>query len=391
MFRSWNPWFGSNPPGSYGGVALMDADGDGAFEMLLARSDGPNRILKFTGGALRDLISPRIADSDRATFDVQPADFDGDGFEELYLLNSPESGTDRLLKRGLDGQWFDLLERPEQRAFAGWNAASASAVDRRGIGRYGLQLEHATQPARFLELGSDGRLADLAGSQVVGGPGETRRTAAMLDANGDGRLDLFAGGVEGPHRLLIRQEDGTWRDRASPSLAFPSALSGVVAADFDNDGCEELFLANRGERNRLFRIADEVEMLEAGDAAEADWQTACAAAADLDGDGVLELIVSHEGAPPAIYKSRLAGGNGWLRVRPLTRFGAPARGAIVEAAAAGRTLVRAIDGRSEPVAHFGLGRERKVEWVRITWPDGASLRLPEPDVNCMYSVPYPRG
>jgi len=112
---------------------------------------------------------------------------------------------------------------------------------------------------------------------------------------------------------------------------------------------------------------------------------------------VLELIVSHDGQPPAIYKSRASAGNGWLRVRPLTRFGAPARGATVKAFAHGRTLVRTIDGGSgyrcqmEPVAHFGLGRTLQVEWVSVTWPDGAALTLPNPDVNCTYSVPFPRG
>jgi hypothetical protein len=98
-----------------------------------------------------------------------------------------------------------------------------------------------------------------------------------------------------------------------------------------------------------------------------------------------------------VFQSRTGLKNAWLRVRPLTRFQAPARGADVRCRVNGRTLVRRIDSGSmslslnEPVAHFGLGCEPFVEWVSITWPDGVSLRLPNPDVNCSYTVPYPRG
>jgi hypothetical protein len=36
-------------------------------------------------------------------------------------------------------------------------------------------------------------------------------------------------------------------------MARPSAIRTVIAADFDNDGYEELFFNNIGDVNRLFR------------------------------------------------------------------------------------------------------------------------------------------
>ena len=124
---------------------------------------------------------------------------------------------------------------------------------------------------------------------------------------------------------------------------------------------------------------------------------------DFDGDGRLELLVSHgesTAQPLSLYRPRLGATNHWLRVAPLTVFGAPARGAVVRPSihppinppyhpsmhvhslphflthfhlyppphphqvrltAAGRTQLRVIDSGSgylcqmEPVAHFGLG------------------------------------
>lgn len=437
-----------NPPGRYGGMTLADIDGDGRFEVLVACDNGANRILKWTGGQLRDVASPAIADVDRSTIGIAAGDLDGDGEEELYLLNQTH---DRILHRDADGQWLDPFQRAENRQHAtASSSCGLAALDRRGTGRYGFFVAQALRPPRLFELGSDGVLAELARSvgmiqtvpagSVLAAPihgahtdliclaeqgatavyrnlgdgtfeecaerGKLRipedraRGIAAVDADADGRLDLFLGNTDGPHRLLVRQPDGTWRDRATPALAFPSELGSVLAADFDNDGRDELFLNNRGERNRLFRLHDSISLLDVGDAAEPDFAGTGAAVADLDGDGILELIVAHDepcAAPIAIYKARGASGNNWLRIRPLTRFGAPARGALVRASVEGRILVKVIDGGSgvrcqmEPVAHFGLGRCDRVEWVSIAWPDGASLTMPNPDVNCNYSVPYPRG
>ena len=96
-----------------------------------------------------------------------------------------------------------------------------------------------------------------------------------------------------------------------------------------------------------------------------------AAVGDFDGDGMLELLISHgESASETLtyYRARAGADNHWLRILPLTQHGAPARGAVVRmtmAAAIGtageRVHVRAIDAGSgylcqmEPVAHFGLG------------------------------------
>ncbi|MDB5308171.1 MAG: hypothetical protein JWO38_2373 [Gemmataceae bacterium] len=465
MFRDVSDQIAHNPPGRYSGVAVADVDGDGRFEFVVAGFAGPNRVLKWAGGQLRDIAPPVLADPDRQAVGVTAADLDGDGAEELYVLNTdtftgPKWFADRLFKRAPDGQWEDLFARPANRPV--WNLAAGravAAIDRRGGGRYGFFVANCGQPARLYELGPAGLLVDLApplelsraagawgvlaaplfgahtdlfcaneggpnflfrnrgngtfeecaGGLQLADPDEHGRAAAAVDLDGDGRLDLCWGNWEGPHRLMVRRADrAAWRDRATPGLAFPSAVRTVIAADFDNDGHDELFFNNAGEPNRLFRIlaggghepveAHTLTMLDAGDAAEPDGPGTGAAVADIDGDGVLELLVAHGESSPqplGVYKARGTAGNGWLRVLPRTRFGAPARGAVVRAGIGGRVMVKVIDGGSgfmcqmEPVAHFGLGRATRVDRVTVTWPDGAALALPNPDLNCTYSVPYP--
>jgi hypothetical protein len=199
---------------------------------------------------------------------------------------------------------------------------------------------------------------------------------------------------------MVRQVDGTFRDRATPALALPGAVRTVIAADFDNDGREEIIFNNLGEPNRLFgRFGDPTDwrLLDAGAATDPDGMGTGAAVADIDGDGVLELLVARgeSAAQPLGLFKVLANGNGWLRVAPLTRFGAPARGAVVKLTAGSRTQVRVIDGGSgylcqmEPVAHFGLGGLTAVESVAVTWPDGARQTIPHPPAQVVLTAPHP--
>ena len=459
MFTDISYLIAHNPPALHYGIAVADLDGDGSYEFIVAGFGGPNRILRWTGGQLRDTISRTLADTDRRAIGLAAGDIDGDGVEELYILNTdtyagPKHHADRLFDRQPDGHWSDLFNRPENKAIKNLAAGrSVAAIDRRGVGRYGFFVVNYARPMRLIELGPDGVLADLATSlhmdPATGGrgvlaaplfaahtdllcvnehgpnhlfrnrgdgtfeecaqrlklddPEEHGRGVTTLDLGG--RFGVCWGNWHGPHRVMVPRPDGTWKDRATAGLAFPSAVRAVIAADFDNDGHDELFFNNLGEPNRLFRVKPngevdpDVTMIDPGAALEPEGLGTGAAVADIDGDGVLELLVAHgesRGEPLSLFRAA-ATGNGWLRIQPRTRFGAPARGAVVKAEYGGRVRMKVIDGGSgylcqmEPVAHFGLGPERRVERVTITWPDGAFLTMDDPDVNCTYTVPYPHS
>ncbi len=456
MFADISHRIAPNPPGHHYGVAAFDADGDGATELFVCGFGGPNRLLKWDGQHLRDTAPRILADNGRRAVAVAAGDFDGDGSEELYVVNSdtfsgPKEHADRLFTRGAGGAWEDLFARPGNRAAQNLVAArSVAAIDRRGTGRYGFFVANYSRPCRLYELTADGTIHDIAPALGVnpttGGRGlwvgplasdrsdlfcvneqgpnflyrntglgtfleigrelnlpdadEHGRGVAALDADGDGKLDLVYGNWDGPHRLMLRQPNGTFKDRATPAMALPGPVRTVIAADFDNDGFEELFFNNMGEANRLFKY-DEGQgawcMTDAGAALEVDGSGTAAAIADLDGDGRLELLIAHgEQAPQPLSLYHVADADGnWIRIQPLTRHGAPARGALVRLTAGWRLQTRVIDGGSgylcqmEPVAHFGLGRVAAVESVRITWPDGANHTVAAPPCRHTLRVPHP--
>ncbi len=438
------------------GVAVVDVDNDGEFELFVAGYGAANRVLKWNGFAFIDIADPTLADIERQAIGVAAADLDGDGREEIYVLcTDVYEGRKRFGDRLFDfqssnysglGGWVDLFDLPQNADSLNLTAGrSVLALDRDGNGRYGFFVANYGGPMRLYELDSEGFLADCAPQAdlalVTGGRGviaaplvsealdifaanerganflfqnqkdgtfenvaalwgvadeqENGRGVSLFDE--DGRFGIIYGNWQGAHRLMRRGQD-RYYDDAPPEMAAPSRIRTVIAADFDNDGELEVFFNNIGEPNRLFgRRSGAWIQLPIGDALDPFGLGTGAAIGDFDGDGRLELLISHgESAPqPLSFFQTADQGNYWLRILPLTPQGAPARGATVALRANGRIYRRIIDCGSgylcqmEPVAHFGLGKSEAVESVRVCWLDGRSLVIENPLANQLLRVPYP--
>ncbi|MGB7056923.1 MAG: CRTAC1 family protein [Geitlerinemataceae cyanobacterium] len=455
MFTNYSHLILDNLPQLNCGMAVSDLDGDGVFELFVAGFGSPNRVLKWNGQGLIDIADATLADPQGQATGVAAGDLDGDGREELYVLNTEtcsgrKSFADRLFGYQ-QGKWIDLFSLPKHQNFTNSRSGhSVVCVDRYGSGRYGFFVARHGGAMHLLELNAEGQLVNVSSqaglSRTAGGrglvalplvtsgmdifatnenganflfrnlgdgtfeeiavaagvsdPHESGRGIAFLDADGDGKFDLVCGNDEGRHRLFLQGATGHFRDVAPKEMARPSQVRTVIAADFDNDGVEELFFNNLGEPNRLFALRDgSWRQIDIGDAWEPDDLGTGAVVGDFDGDGRLELAIAHgesDAAPLSLYRPAV-NDNKWLRVLPLTRYGAPARGAICVSIADGRRQIRAIDAGSgylcqmEPVAHFGLGRCSRVDRLEIVWLDGTKVTIDNPSTNQLIKVPHPRS
>lgn len=433
---------------------------DVGFNVLIAGYEGENIAYGYDGTRFARMGDLELADPDGMAVCICAADIDGDGREEIYIHNIDTFGgasaaPDRLLDYRR-GRWFDLFTLADNITQQNFLAGrSVACVDRFGAGRYGFLVAHYGAPMRLFEaVGSttgtawNGAIRDEAARAGLGAVSNGR--ALVPGPFTSERTDIFCGTENGPHLFFKNMEDGryinvapalgledphlhgrgaaafdddhgglglcvaSWEgrnrffirtgqrlnDMAPPLMMAPGRVRNVVVADLDNCGHEEVFFHMLGQPNRLFAMRDERWVhVECGECAEPDGFGTGAVVGDFNGNGLLELLLVHGEAvrQPLSLFEHAPNDNNFVRILPLTRFGAPARGALVELTSEGRTQLRAIDGGSgylcqqEPVAHFGLGQSRSIGQVRVTWPDGSVADVHRVHLNDINVVAHPES
>ena len=428
------------------GVSVADINNDNNFEFIVAGFRYPNLALGFRDGVLKNLINNSIfSDEKRSTIGVASCDIDQDGIEETYFLNTDTySGekkySDRLLN--FNKEITDLFELPKNQKNLNLTAGrSVVCVDRKGDGKYGFYVANYGGPTRFYELNND-LIRDIApdlkidkitgGRAVVAGhilgnkmdifaanergPNflyfndkdqfynvsteyntddvlQNGRGTTLSDFLYRGSLDIINGNWEGFHRIFVNNET-TFNDMASKDFRVPSRIRTIISADFDNDGYDEIFMNNIGEPNKLFKILEngKISQIKISNALEKNGLGTGAAVADIDNDGILELLISHGESGPqplSLFKSNIKNKK-FLRIAPKTTYGAPARGATVILVTNKRKHAKTIDAGSgylcqmEPVAHYGFRKNEIIKNVIIKWTDGSINEYKVNDLNKTY-------
>uniref|UniRef100_A0A452RIY5 Cartilage acidic protein 1 n=1 Tax=Ursus americanus TaxID=9643 RepID=A0A452RIY5_URSAM len=417
------------------GVTACDIDGDGREEIYFLNTNNAfsgvatytDKLFKFRNNRWEDILSDEVnvargVASLFAGRSVACVDRTGSGRYSIYIANYAYGnvGPDALIE--MDPEASDL----SQGILALRDVAAEAGVSKYTGGR-GVSVgpilsnsasdifcDNENGPNFLFHNQGDGTFVDAAASAGVDDPHQHGRGVALADFNRDGKVDIVYGNWNGPHRLYLQtgaRGKGRFRDIASPKFSMPSPVRTVIAADFDNDQELEIFFNNFAHRsssaNRLFRVVRRehgdplIEELNPGDALEPEGRGTGGVVTDFDGDGMLDLILSHGESmaqPLSVFRGNQGFSNNWLRVVPRTQFGAFARGAkVVLYTKKSGAHLRIIDGGSgylcemEPVAHFGLGKD-EASSVEVTWPDGkmASRGVASEEMNSVLEIPYPR-
>ena len=152
-------------------------------------------------------------------------------------------------------------------------------------------LASITVAAQLLEDdGMIGVLTDHTGGYLGTG-------VSFADFNGDGKDDLSFGHHEGDLRFYVAVEGGF--EEVDLGLSTPNAQSkGILWADIDNDGDQDLFVAFRLAPNKMWINEGDLNMIDVSafcGIAQDDRRSFGPAFGDFDRDGLIDLFVSTYG------------------------------------------------------------------------------------------------
>ena len=427
------------------GIAVTDINNDNKFDFIVTGYNYPNLALSYKKGKLKNILSEEIfSDKNRKAIGIAACDVDKDGVEEIYILNTNSfSGKKRFSDRLLDidkNQISDLFENKINANILNLTAGrSVACVDRQGNGKYSVYVSNYGGPSRFYSVNQRKIIDDApklkldkitGGRAVVSGhilsdrvdifaanergPNflykninsnfievakrygvddlyQNGRGTVLSDVLYRGRLDIISGNWEGLHRIFILKKNRFY-DLVDFDFNRPSKVRTIISADFDNDGFDEILINNIGQSNKMFKLKENgiLEKIELKNVKLADGFGTGAAVADVDGDGILELLISNgeKGKQKLkLFKANTKKNSEFLRIRPLNRFNAPARGATVILKSNLRIHAKTIDAGSgylcqmEPVAHYGIRKEEKNFKITVKWTDGSYKTFQVKDLN----------
>jgi hypothetical protein len=290
-----------------------------------------------------------IADGNGKGLGVAFADYDDDGFTDVYVAND---SVQSFLYRNLKGRGFE-----EVGLLAG----------------VGFTDDGKT----FAGMGVD-----------------------FADYDNDGRPDLIVTDLSNERYRVYRQnEDHSFRDATHVTgvggITLPYSGWGTRFVDYDNDGWKDLFVAQghvmdtiektapnlrykqpplllRNESGRFTRVTP-------GPAFELDRAGRGAAFGDLDDDGDLDIVFGTVGEPAVVLRNDGAQGRHWLRIVATgtrsNRDGIGCRVKVVGASGLTQhftiTTAAGYLSASDKRLLVGLGDDAAARLVEVRWPSGA--------------------
>ncbi len=343
-------------PGS--GIALLDYDNDGwldiyllngsTFAALSGREPAPRAMLLHNNhdGTFTDVTEKAGVANERWGFGVAIADYDNDGFPDIYVANF---GKNRLYHNNHDGTFTDVAEKAGV-TLGGWSAGPTwGDYDHDGLldlfvpGYMKFDPAHLPLPGQngipeelckfrgvpvmcgprglpgeadhLFHNNGDGTFTDVSIHAGVSDPNNYYGFASVfVDVDDDGWLDLAVANDSVPKYLYRNRHDGTFEDISYMSGfgltedGREQASMGIAVGDYNRDGKVDFYVtAFSDDYNSLYRNDGEGSFSEVtGESGTRDatipflgWGTGFL---DFDNDSLLDLFVVNGHVYPGVDK-----------------------------------------------------------------------------------------
>jgi hypothetical protein len=278
------------------GLGWIDYDQDGLMDLYLVQTTGtewykPSRPLRSAlyhnngDGTFTDVTEKAGVGAEGLYGQgVAVGDYDNDGYPDLYVTGY---GRSILYHNNGDGTFTDVTAKAGVADAGNW-ATSAGWFDydkdgyldllvcnyiqwspqnnlwcgehKPGYRAYCHPDNYRGQRLKLYHNNHDGTFTDVSDASGVGKPEAKGMGVVLADLNNDGWPDIFVANDTWPNFLFFNNHDGTFRDVSFTSGVAASedgkyeAGMGTDAADIDGDGWLDLYVTHLDfELNRLYR------------------------------------------------------------------------------------------------------------------------------------------
>jgi enediyne biosynthesis protein E4 len=218
------------------GVAFIDYDNDGWPDIFLVNGmDWPGLVQKHTtpklyhnnhDGTFTDVTHKAGLDVEMYGMGIAVGDYDNDGFDDLFVT---ALGQSRLFHNNGNGTFTDVTRKA---GLSGPRELSTSAA--------------------WVDYDKDGRLDLVVGNYVQW----TQETDLYCTLDGKSKSYCTPESYKGTAaRLWHNRGDGTFEDVTQKAgLGDPTSKTmGIAVLDYDNDGWPDLLFSNDTQPNKLYR------------------------------------------------------------------------------------------------------------------------------------------